>query len=44
MISQAEWGQLKESERYGMMAQLFKRVEELEKAVGQLQLSTPGGF
>jgi hypothetical protein len=31
MISQEEWDNLKEKERYGMIVDLFKRVQKLEQ-------------
>lgn len=34
MISESEWAKLKESERYGMIAKLMSRVDELERASG----------
>jgi hypothetical protein len=35
MITQEEWNQLKDNERFGMIINLMKRVEILEKLVNK---------
>lgn len=37
MITEDEWKALKESERYGMMANLFKRIEHAEQKIEQVE-------
>ena len=37
MISKEEWDKLKESEKYGMWLNLYKKLEALEKRMDNLE-------